>query len=147
MRIVAPRRIRRQAGRSPARAGCPPAAALLTWVGLGAGCRAAQMPIGKGAATRMANTKSARKAVRQSERRRARNRAVRTRVRTATKAALAAFSAPAADAAGVARAMSGVQSVIDRAAKRGVLHPRAAARRKSRLARRANAAIGVQAAQ
>ena len=93
----------------------------------------------------MANTRSARKAIRQSERRRVRNRSVRTRVRTATKAALTAFTAPAADAVGVARALSGAQSVLDRAAKRGVLHARAAARRKSRLARRANAALAAQA--
>jgi small subunit ribosomal protein S20 len=100
--------------------------------------------LGRSTVTLMANTASARKAVRQSERRRVRNRAVRTRVRTATKAARAAF-APGADPATVAKAMSGAQSVIDRAAKRGVLHPRAAARRKSRLARRANAALAAQA--
>jgi len=83
----------------------------------------------------MANTKSALKAIRQSERRRVRNRSVRTRVRTATKAALAAGGGPVGE-----QTLRTAQSVIDRAAKRGVLHWRAAARRKSRLARRANAA-------
>lgn len=82
----------------------------------------------------MANTKSAIKAARQSEKRRAANRSVRTRVRTATKAAL---QAPAGQGEDAFRA---AQSVIDRAAKKGVLHRRAAARRKSRLARRINAA-------
>ena len=83
----------------------------------------------------MANTKSALKAVRQSERRRTRNRSVRTRVRTATKAVTTLLGARQRDEAAVAAALSGAQSVIDRAAKRGVLHPRTAARRKSRLAR------------
>lgn len=87
----------------------------------------------------MANTKSALKAVRQSERRRVRNRSVRTRVRTASKAVLKAVGGrDASSATGLLRT---AQSVIDRAAKRGVLHPRAAARRKSRLARAANAAV------
>jgi len=83
----------------------------------------------------LANTKSAIKRIKQAERQRTRNRSVRTRVRTAGKAALAAIGTPEA-----AAALQTAQSVIDRAAKRGVLHPRAAARRKSRLARRANAA-------
>lgn len=78
----------------------------------------------------MANTKSALKAARQAETRRAANRSVRTRVRTATKAAQ---SAPADGREAAART---AQSVIDRAAKHGVLHWRAAARRKSRLAKR-----------
>lgn len=83
----------------------------------------------------MANTKSALKRIRQSEKQRARNRSVRTRVRTASKAALTAVGTPAAE-----EALRTAQSVLDRAAKRGVLHPRTAARRKSRLAKRANAA-------
>lgn len=83
----------------------------------------------------MANTKSAIKAARQSEERRARNRSVRTRVRTATKAAVAAVGSPAEQ-----DALRTAQSVLDRAARKGVLHPNAAARRKSRLARSANAA-------
>ncbi len=83
----------------------------------------------------MANTKSAIKRARQSEKRRQENRSVRTRVRTATKAAVSAAGQDGAEAA-----MRTAQSVIDRAAKKGVLHRRAAARRKSRLARRVQAA-------
>ena len=85
----------------------------------------------------MANTKSAIKRARQSVKQRVRNRSVRTRVRSARKAALTAIGTP-----GQAEALRTAQSVIDRAAKRGVLHPRAAARHKSRLAREANAASG-----
>jgi small subunit ribosomal protein S20 len=82
----------------------------------------------------LANTKSAIKAARQSEARRAANRSTRTRVRTATKAAQTA-QAPSQD-----EAFRSAQSVIDRATKHGVLHWRAAARRKSRLAKRLQAA-------
>lgn len=60
---------------------------------------------------------------------------MRTRVRTATKAAISAAGQEGAEAA-----MRTAQSVIDRAAKKGVLHRRAAARRKSRLARRVRVA-------
>lgn len=87
----------------------------------------------------MANTKSAIKMVRQAEKRRAENRSVRTRVRSASKAASAAVGTPTST-----EALRTAQSVIDRAAKRGVLHPRAAARRKSRLARLANAAAAAK---
>jgi len=87
----------------------------------------------------LANTKSAIKMVRQAEKRRAENRSVRTRVRSASKAASAAVGTPTST-----EALRTAQSVIDRAAKRGVLHPRAAARRKSRLARLANAAAAAK---
>jgi small subunit ribosomal protein S20 len=87
----------------------------------------------------MANTKSAKKAARQAERRRQRNRPVRTRVRTASKAVVLAVQAGDLDKA--AAALRTAQSVLDRAAKRGVIHWRAAARRKSRLARRLSAAL------
>lgn len=82
----------------------------------------------------MANTRSAAKRARQAEKRRLRNKAIRTRVRTVTKRVLAAVQA--GDTAAASAALVTAQSVIDRAAKRGVLHRRAAARRKSRLARR-----------
>lgn len=85
----------------------------------------------------MANTKSAIKAARQGEKRRAANRSVRTRVKNATKAVKLAVRGSAEE---TAAAIQAAQSVIDRAAKRGVLHPRAAARRKSRLMKKVNAA-------
>ncbi len=83
----------------------------------------------------MANTHSAIKQARKSEKRRVRNRSVRTRVRTTTKAVLLAESPETATSA-----LRTAQRVLDRAAKRGVIHPNTAARRKSRLAKRVHAA-------
>lgn len=82
----------------------------------------------------MANTKSAMKRMRQNERRRLRNRAVRSQMRTAVK---------------VARSVEGPQQrasieeairSLDKAASKGVIHRNTAARKKSALARRLNAA-------
>ena len=84
----------------------------------------------------MANIRSAIKRARQSEKRRARNRSIRTRVRNVSKQVVVAVAA--GDGAAAGNALTVAQSVIDRAAKRGVLHRRAASRRKSRLARRVN---------
>ncbi len=83
----------------------------------------------------MANIKSQIKRNRQNERRRMRNKAVRSELKTAVKRAQAAGDAEAA--AGEARAAS---RQLDKAATKGVLHERTAARRKSRLARSANRA-------
>lgn len=84
----------------------------------------------------MANIKSQIKRNRQNEKRRLANRAVRSELRTRTKAALAAAetgeNAEAAQAAAMKR--------IDKAANKGVIHKNAAARRKSRLAKRLAAA-------
>lgn len=93
--------------------------------------------VNEGDWTTLANTKSAIKAARQAEKRRVANRSVRTRVKNASKAVATAVSG---GAEGAASALRTAQSVIDRAAKRGVLHPRAAARRKSRLMKKLNAA-------
>ena len=81
----------------------------------------------------MANHKSAIKRARQNELRNGRNRSNRTRVKTITKSlyANAASSTPETNLT----ALSNAQSIIDKAAKKGVIHKRAAARRKSRLAR------------
>ena len=95
----------------------------------------------RGDGRQLANNKSAIKRVRQAEERRSRNRSVRTRVRNVGKAVLQAAAAPGKDPAALTDALRAAQSIIDRAAKHGVLHRRAAARRKSRLARRAQAAL------
>ena len=84
----------------------------------------------------MANTKSAQKAMRQTERRTAQNRAARSAVRTFVKKASVAVSEPSDDTAEIVR--QAVQA-LDKAAKRGIIHPNAAARRKSRLMSRAHA--------
>jgi small subunit ribosomal protein S20 len=75
----------------------------------------------------MANTKSAAKRARQTERRSRRNRSVLTRIRTLHKRANETEAKPAV--------LPALISAIDKAAKRGIIHRKAANRRKMRLAR------------
>jgi small subunit ribosomal protein S20 len=77
--------------------------------------------------------KSAIKRIRQDKRRRTRNRMVKSRVKTAVKALES--SATADDARG--NLVTAV-SALDKAVKKGILHRRTAARKKSRLARKVN---------
>lgn len=81
----------------------------------------------------MANIKSQIKRNRQNEKRRQRNKAVRSELKTREKQVLGA------DAETVDDAFLLAQKTIDQAASKGVLHKRAAARKKSRLAKRAAA--------
>jgi small subunit ribosomal protein S20 len=74
------------------------------------------------------------KRIRQDKKRRARNRKVKSQVRGAVKAARKAETAEDAQTKLVA-----ASSTIDKAVKKGILHKRAAARKKSRLAKKANA--------
>jgi small subunit ribosomal protein S20 len=82
------------------------------------------------------NTKSAAKQMRVQERRRLRNKAVRSATRTSLKRAereiASGDSNPTADV--VRQAIS----ALDRAAKKGVIHPNNAARHKSRLMKKVN---------
>jgi len=85
----------------------------------------------------MANHPSAEKRNRQRSRRTERNRRVKGAVRTLVKkarAVLGSAAGPAAAADVVAQAIK----AIDRAASKGVVHPRTAARTKGRLARAAH---------
>lgn len=84
----------------------------------------------------MANHKSAIKRARQNENRRMRNRSVKTRIRNVVKEVGTALFEGSAD---TTAALKTAQSTIDKAAKKGVIHRRAAARKISRLARKANA--------
>jgi small subunit ribosomal protein S20 len=79
----------------------------------------------------MANIASQIKRNRQNEVRRQRNQALRTQMKTLSKKALQAAEAGDADEA--RRQLREAQRSIDRAASKGVLHGRTAARRKSRL--------------
>lgn len=79
----------------------------------------------------MANHKSALKRARQSEIARLRNKAVKTRVKNVIKNVQAATGETVADD------FKAAQSAIDKAAKKGVIHHRTAARKISRLARTA----------
>ncbi len=79
----------------------------------------------------MANHKSAIKRIRQSEKRRAYNRTYRTRTRTFVKRARIAQEQTDLQAATEATRAAVIE--LDKAASKGVIHPRNAARRKSRL--------------
>jgi small subunit ribosomal protein S20 len=81
----------------------------------------------------MANIKSQIKRNRQNERARQRNKAVRSALKTAQKKVRAA--ATEGDAAVAQQQYHDAARALDKAAAKGVLHKRTAARRKSRLAR------------
>ena len=83
----------------------------------------------------MANIKSQIKRNRQNDRRRERNKAVRTELKTASKKARSSVSGSGGDAA--TELLRSASRAIDKAASRGIVHKRAAARRKSRLAKAA----------
>jgi small subunit ribosomal protein S20 len=76
----------------------------------------------------LANTASALKRIRSNNRKRIRNKNIRTRTRTAVTAAREAGTPEEARAQTLAAI-----SALDRAARKGVVHPNNAARRKSRL--------------
>jgi len=84
----------------------------------------------------LANHKSAIKRTKQNEIRRLRNKAVKTRVKGMVKAARNAASADAGDAA--LSSLNAAKSVIDKAAKKGVIHKKTAARKISRLSKLIN---------
>ena len=88
----------------------------------------------------MANHKSAIKRARQNEIRRVRNKSTKTRIKTVTKnVRLVAESTSGEDAVS---ALNSAKSVIDNAAKKGVIHRKTAARKISRLSKVVNAAKG-----
>ena len=88
----------------------------------------------------MANIKSQIKRNKQNEVRRERNKAVRSALKTSQKKVEMAVDAGDAEAA-LERAREASRA-LDKAASRGVVHKRTAARRKSRLAKAANATSG-----
>lgn len=77
----------------------------------------------------MPKLKSAKKALRQSRTRTTRNRAQRSALRTAVKRVRDAKTADAA-----AKAYSAAVRLLDRAARKGLVHPNNAARHKSQMA-------------
>ena len=82
----------------------------------------------------MAHHASARKHMRQSLTRRDRNRRNMSQLRTQIKKVRSAIAAGDAEAASAL--LGPTTSVIDKAAKKGVIHDNAAARTKSRIARK-----------
>ncbi len=81
----------------------------------------------------LANSKSALKEIRKTVRRRQRNRLVRASTRTLARRAARAITTGETDAAATLRE---AVSALDKAAGKGVIHKNAAARRKSRLAKK-----------
>lgn len=93
-----------------------------------------------------ARTPSALKRVRASRRRHAILQPRRSAAKTLVKKALTiAVTKP--EGADPMAALADAMSALDRAAKVGAIHPNAAARRKSRLARKVNAALAGEAVQ
>jgi small subunit ribosomal protein S20 len=88
----------------------------------------------------MANHKSAEKRARQIQRRNAINRRNRSRLRTAIKKLRAALAARDHETAQAL--LPKTISIIDKSIHKGVLHPNAAARYKSRLTSQVNALTG-----
>ena len=92
-----------------------------------------------------ARTPSAIKRVRTTERRTEINKPRRSAAKTYVAKALAAIAQPTDSAIDPRLALTEALSALDRAAKVGAIHPNAAARRKSRLTLKVNAALeGVQ---
>jgi len=90
-------------------------------------------------------TKSARKQVRVAERRRLRNKSIRSLCKTnITKAERFIFSGELGSAQKVVVVAI---SSLDKAAKKGVIHPNNAARRKSRLMKKLNEAQGLSSVE
>lgn len=84
----------------------------------------------------MAQHKSARKRARQSIKRRAHNRNIGSAVKTGVKAFRVA--ADSGDGAATATSLRAAESLLRRAASKGVIPKKRASRRVSRLAKRAN---------
>jgi small subunit ribosomal protein S20 len=90
----------------------------------------------------MAHHASALKQMRQAAKRRARNRKNLSQVKTQVKKLRAAIAK--GDAETAKKLLPETVAVIDRAAKKGVVHDNAAARYKSRLSRRTSALAGAK---
>ncbi|MDD3158538.1 MAG: 30S ribosomal protein S20 [Anaeromusa sp.] len=85
----------------------------------------------------MPNIKSSVRSVKTDAERRAKNFAVRSTVKTVTRKTLEAINGKQADEAKTL--LTTAVSTIDKAAKKGVIHKNAAARKKSRLMKKLNA--------
>jgi small subunit ribosomal protein S20 len=88
------------------------------------------------------NIKSVVKDVKKSRELRARNADTKSRIKTFVKKSKSAMDTKAAETTAL---VNETVSIVDKAAKRGIIHPNAAARRKSRLMKRVNAKAGEQA--
>jgi len=82
------------------------------------------------------NIKSVIKDVKKSRERRLRNMDTKSKIKTSVKKTKAALAEQADNSA---QLLNSTVAVLDKAAKRGIIHPNAAARRKSRLMKKASA--------
>ena len=89
----------------------------------------------------MAKHASAEKRNRQRIVRTERNRSTKAAVRTFIKKARLAIEAPSTDAGAVTASVTKASSAVDKAAQKGIIHPKKAARTKARLARAAHKAL------
>lgn len=93
----------------------------------------------------MANIKTAKKMILVHEKRRKRNVSVKTSVKNIFKKALIAVNNAEATAEVRDNSLRAAASKIDKAVAKGIIHKNKAARRKSRLARKINAANAAKA--
>ena len=84
----------------------------------------------------MANHKSAIKRARQNEKRRMRNKSTKTRIKNIVKGVRLTASEKSKEAA--LAELNNAKSIIDNAAKKGVIHKKTASRKISRLSRLVN---------
>ncbi len=91
----------------------------------------------------MANTRSAKKRIKQSENARLRNRARKRVVKTEVRKLLGAVAA--GDVHTAREQFAAVTKKLDQTAAKGTIHRNAAARRKSRLAKKLNALAAAKA--
>ena len=88
----------------------------------------------------MANHPSAKKRYRQSEKTRVANHAVRAEIRTLVRKCNEAVSS--SDAGAASESLKSASRALAKAASKGILHPRNASRRASRLARKVSGLNG-----
>ncbi|HEU5230398.1 MAG TPA: 30S ribosomal protein S20 [Ktedonobacteraceae bacterium] len=86
----------------------------------------------------MPNNAAAEKRMRQEQKRRAHNRSIKSLVKTEVTKARVAIASTSIKAEDATAAVKSAVSELDRAAKKGVIHKRNAARRKSRLMKQLN---------
>jgi small subunit ribosomal protein S20 len=89
----------------------------------------------------MANLKSSKKDVRRSRRKALFNKSVKTSLKTYIKKVRVAAASSEPDVNSVAEALRLAIKSLDKAAQSGIIHKNQAARRKSRIAKQANAAL------
>jgi small subunit ribosomal protein S20 len=87
----------------------------------------------------MPNNAAAEKRMRQEQKRRLHNRSIKSIVKTQITKARQAITTDSASTEDAQDAVRAAVSELDRAAKKGVIHPNNAARRKSRLMKQLNA--------